>query len=205
MIKGLYTQVLQHIIAQNSWASGLLSPFAAKVVQIHIPPVRTSLVILESGSLAIAGETHTPDACITIPASLLPRLMTNDEAAKLEIAVAGDAELATALAKVLSHLRWDIEDDLGKLIGDVPAYRLTSFGRGTIQALKASAKNSAQMLSEYWQEEKPMLAKKRHVEQFNLEVDTLRSDVARLEKRLSKLANCKPTKNNLNPNTPDSV
>jgi ubiquinone biosynthesis accessory factor UbiJ len=32
------------------------------------------------------------------------------------------------------------------------------------------------------------LAKKRHVEQFNTDVDTLRSDVTRFEKRLQKLA-----------------
>ena len=43
------------------------------------------------------------------------------------------------------------------------------------------------MLAEYWQEEKNVLAKKRHVEQFNTEVDTLRGDVARFEKRLEKL------------------
>ena len=43
------------------------------------------------------------------------------------------------------------------------------------------------MASEYWQEEKPLIAKKRHVEQFNNDVDTLRADVERTEKRLEKL------------------
>jgi len=52
------------------------------------------------------------------------------------------------------------------------------------------------MLSEYWQEEKPMLAKKRHVDQFNSEVDRLRSDVERFEKRLQKLAKISDTKLN---------
>ncbi|PKO43513.1 MAG: hypothetical protein CVU29_10715 [Betaproteobacteria bacterium HGW-Betaproteobacteria-22] len=205
MFKVLSTQALQHIIAQNSWASGLLSPFAGKTVQLRVPPVQTSLVILENGSLATAGETQTADACIAIPASLLPRLMAKDETAKLEIAVSGDTELATTLAKVLSHLRWDVEDDLSKLIGDVPAYRLSNMGRSAMKTLKAGVSNSAHMLSEYWQEEKPMLAKKRHVEQFNLEVDTLRSDVARLEKRLNKLVKHINTQTHFNQNTTDSV
>jgi ubiquinone biosynthesis protein UbiJ len=43
------------------------------------------------------------------------------------------------------------------------------------------------MLTEYWQEEQPLIAKKRHVEKFIQEVDQLRDDVARLEKRLAKL------------------
>ena len=53
--------------------------------------------------------------------------------------------------------------------------------------MKQQSKNAADMLSEFWQEERPILAKKRHVEQFNIEVDTLKSDVARSEKRFAKL------------------
>ena len=33
----------------------------------------------------------------------------------------------------------------------------------------------------------PLIAKKRHIEQFNAEVDTLGADVARFEKKLAKL------------------
>ena len=43
------------------------------------------------------------------------------------------------------------------------------------------------MLSEYWQEEQPMLAKKRHVQRFVSEVDVLRDDTERLAKRIEKL------------------
>ena len=50
------------------------------------------------------------------------------------------------------------------------------------------------MLSEYWQEEKNILAKKRHVETFNAEVDVLVSDVARIEKRIEKLSKALNTK-----------
>jgi ubiquinone biosynthesis protein UbiJ len=44
-----------------------------------------------------------------------------------------------------------------------------------------------EMLTEYWQEENPLIAKKRHVENFVEEVDHLRDDVDRLEKRIEKL------------------
>jgi len=115
--------------------------------------------------------------------------MAKDEAAKLQIRVDGDTHLATTLAKVLSHVRWDYEDDLSKLTGDVSANKIGEFTRQSVSTVKDTAINLAEMLSEYWQEEKPLLAKKRHVEQFNTEVDTLRADVERLEKRLNKLAN----------------
>lgn len=188
MLKELSTHVIQHLLAQNAWSAPLLQPFAGQSVRLNFVLLKTALVILENGSLAIAGETNIPDATITIPPSLLLRLMAKDESAKLQIKVDGDTHLATALAKVLSKIRWDYEDDLSKLVGDVPAYKIGEFTRYTTNTVKDTATNLAEMLSEYWQEEKPMLAKKRHIEQFNSEVDTLRADVDRLEKRLNKLA-----------------
>ena len=188
MLKQLSTHIIQHLLAQNAWAAPMLQPFASQSVQLNFVLLKTSLVILENGNLAIAGETNVPDATITIPPSLLLRLMAKDESAKLQIKVDGDTHLATALAKVLSHVRWDYEDDLSKLTGDVSASKIGEFTRQSASTVKDTAINLAEMLSEYWQEEKPLLAKKRHVEQFNTEVDTLRADVERLEKRLNKLA-----------------
>ena len=52
---------------------------------------------------------------------------------------------------------------------------------------KQQAVNFAEMAAEYWQEESPLIAKKRHVEDFVKKVDVLRDDVERLEKRLAKL------------------
>lgn len=188
MFKQLSTHVIQHLIAQNAWAAPMLQPFASQSVLLDFVVLKTSLVVLENGSLAAAGVTNLPDATITIPPGLLLRLMAKDESAKLQIKVDGDTQLATAIAKVLSQIRWDYEDDFSKLVGDIPASKISTFARDTARTAKDSAINLANMLSEYWQEEKPMLAKKRHVEQFNAEVDNLRADVARMEKRLEKLA-----------------
>ena len=52
---------------------------------------------------------------------------------------------------------------------------------------KETGSNLAAMLSEYWQEEMPLIAKKRQVEAFNSDVDTLRADLARFEKKFAKL------------------
>jgi len=201
MLKALSTRVIQHLLAQNTWSAPLLQPFASQSAQLNFVLAKTSLVILENGSLAIAGDTSIPDATITISPGLLLRLMAKDESARLQIKVNGDTHLATALAKLLSQIRWDYEDDLSKLVGDVPANKIGEFTRHSVSTVKESAVNLAEMLTEYWQEEKPMLAKKRHIEQFNTEVDTLRADVERLEKRLAKLAKRLPA--SPDPNNPD--
>ena len=187
MLKAISTRILQHLITQNSWANTMLQPFAGKSVQFNISLINTTLVILENGSLAIAGETNTPDAIVTIPPSLLLRLIAKDESAKLKINIEGDTHLAAELAKVLTNMRWDYEDDLSKLIGDVPANKMGEFSRQATKTIKDTTTNLAEMLTEYWQEETPMIAKKRHVEEFNAGVDNLRADVARFEKKLQKL------------------
>lgn len=187
MLNQLATRFLQHLTNQNNWSHEYLIGFAGKVVQFNVMPIKTNLIILEDGSMAIAGETATPDAAIYIPPSLALRLLAKDEAAKMQIKIEGDTPLATELSKVLQNMRWDLEEDLSQILGDIAASKAGEISRKTFAEAKKQSINLVEMLAEYWQEEKPMLAKKRHVEQFNTDVDTLRGDIARFEKRLTKL------------------
>ncbi len=207
MLKALSTRLLQHLIAQNSWANAMLHPFAGKSVQFKIASLSTSMVILENGSLAIAGETNIPDATVTMSLSLALRLMAKDKSAKMLISIEGDTHLAAELAKVFANMRWDYEDDLSKLVGDIPANKIGTLSRNAAKSVKETSINLAEMLSEYWQEENPMIAKKRHVEAFMTQVDTLRADVDRFEKRLIKLTQTltKYQKSDLTSNAVDST
>jgi len=47
----------------------------------------------------------------------------------------------------------------------------------------------------YWTEEDPLIASAPEVMEFNRDVDELRDDVARLEKRLDKILNRQGVKN----------
>ncbi len=187
MFKAIATRFLQHITDQNNWSRQHLTPFSGNVIQFEIALMTTKLLILEDGSLATAGNTATPEAIVQIPLSLALRLLAKDEAAKTQIKINGDAHLVGELSKVLQLMRWDIEEDLSKVIGDIPANKMVSTTKKMLHETKKQGINMAEMLVEYWQEERTILAKKRHVEQFNTTVDRLRSDVARLEKRLEKL------------------
>lgn len=187
MFKPLATRFLQHLTNQNNWSRAHLISFAGKVIQFDVALMKTNLLILEDGSLAIAGDTAVPDATIHLPPSLALRLLAKDEAAKTQIKIDGDTHLATELSKVLQLMRWDIEEDLSHVVGDIAAHKIGATSHNIVQEAKQQSIHLAEMLTEYWQEEKNVLAKKRHVEQFNTAVDTLRGDVARFEKRLEKL------------------
>jgi ubiquinone biosynthesis protein UbiJ len=186
LIKPLITRFLQHLTDQNQWSRPHLQPFAGKVVQFDFVLAKADLLILEDGSLALSGKTHAPEANIHVPPSLALRLLAGDENAKMQIKIDGDTRLTTEISKVLQNMRWDVEEDLSKVVGDIAAYKIGEISKKTFFETKKQSVNLAEMLGEYWQEEKTILAKKRHVEQFNADVDTLRSDVARFEKRLAK-------------------
>lgn len=191
MFKPIATRFLQHITSQNQWSKSYLTPFAGKVVQFDFVLIKTNVQILEDGSLAIAGDNYNqnaaPEASIHLPPSLVLRIMAGDEAAKMQIKIEGDAHFATEFSKVLQNMRWDVEEDLSRITGDITASKIGSTSKKILHTAKQQTINAAEMLSEYWQEEKNILAKKRHVETFNTNVDTLVADVARFEKRLQKL------------------
>ncbi|MES2546722.1 MAG: SCP2 sterol-binding domain-containing protein [Pseudomonadota bacterium] len=187
MFKPLSTRFLQHITNQNSWSRAYLVGFAGKVVQFDFSLFKTHLIILEDGSLSMAGDTASADAVIHLPPSLAMRLMAHDESAKLQIKIDGDTHLATELSKVLQQMRWDVEEDLSHFIGDIAANKLVAGSQKVAQETKKQSVNLAEMLSEYWQEEKPTIAKKWQVEKFMQDVDALKSDMARFEKKLQKL------------------
>lgn len=187
MFKPLLTRLLKHLIDQNGWAKAELLPFAGRAVQFAIPPASAAIIVLEDGGLALAGETITPEAIVRMAPTTALRILSGDEAAHRLIDIEGDVELGAALAQVMRGLRWEYEEDLSRIIGDAPAHELAAFGRNIATGIRRQSWNLAEMLSEYWQEEQPMLAKKRHVQRFIDEVDVLRDDAERLAKRIEKL------------------
>jgi ubiquinone biosynthesis protein UbiJ len=44
------------------------------------------------------------------------------------VAVVGDATLATDVSWLMDNLRWDVQDDLARFIGDAPAQQITLVG-----------------------------------------------------------------------------
>lgn len=187
MIKPVITRLLNHLVNQNSWARAELQPFSGKSVRLNIMPASAIVSILENGGLALAGDVAEPEAIISMPLTVALRILTNDETANTLVEIDGDTELATALAKVLRGMRWEYEEDLSRVIGDAPAYQAAEFGRKALAEMRRQSMNVAEMFSEYWQEEQPLIAKKRHIVEFVKQVDELRDDSERLAKRIEKL------------------
>lgn len=178
---------LNHLLRGNAWARDLLKTHAGKVARFDCLPFTVSLVIIDSGETAAAAAGSTPDVTVTLTPGLLLRIAARDQNVWRDIRVDGDTALAGVLNQLWQHLRWDAEEDLSRVFGDIAAHRMTQSLRLFEQWARAGGDNLARSFSEYWTEERPLIAAAGDLRVFASEVDTLRDDVARLEKRIERL------------------
>ena len=143
------------------------------------------------GELALTREYEgVPDAVITgYLLTLAPMAGPSGEAAVRDgsLELAGDAALAQSLQRLLWHARPDIEEELSGVIGDVAAHGLGDLARGVTNWGRKAGSTLRQNLSEYLQEETRAVPSRAEVEQFRIDVEAVRDDVARLEARLKCL------------------
>lgn len=172
---------------QNRWAGPRLQPYAHSHICLDFKVAQVMLTVLSNGELTIAGEIGTAEATIHLPPSLVMRLLRQDPQAHSLIKIEGNSALGMEIGKIMAAIRWDVEEDLSIVVGDLAAFEVVKLSQQTMQHLHTKAKNLGDMLVEYWQEEQPLLAKKNHIAQFNQAVDQLREDIDRLQQRVEKL------------------
>jgi ubiquinone biosynthesis protein UbiJ len=175
---------INHVLRANSWAKQRLMPHAGRVACIDNPPFSLMIAVTAEGEVADAAKDAVPSVTVRVTPGLMLRLMARDASAWNEVKVEGDAEFAAAINHVVRNLRWDVEEDLSRVVGDIAAHRMVEGGRTLDRWVRQGADNVARSFSEYWTHERPLLATRADVEQFNREVDALRDDLARLEKRV---------------------
>jgi ubiquinone biosynthesis protein UbiJ len=184
---GIYA--LNHLLRAEAWARDKLKPYAGQCVEFRAAPLPAMrLAILDSGLLADAAQDAAPNLVVTIASGALPALAQGEEALMREIGIEGNADLAGTVQQLFRHLRWDFEEDLSRVFGDVLAHRMVEQGRRFAAWSREAAGKLAQNLAEYWVEEQPLLARPADVRQFLAEVGQLRDDLARLEKRIDVLS-----------------
>ena len=179
---------INHLLRGASWARDALKPFAGRTARIEAVPFALALTVVESGEITPAAAGAAPSVTLRLTPGVLLRLAARDEDAWREIEIAGDTDFAAAIHHVARNLRWDVEEDLSRVFGDIAAHRMAETGRTIRRWGEQAADNTARSFAEYWTEEQPLIAARRDLEEFGRTVDRLRDDAARLEKRIEQLA-----------------
>jgi ubiquinone biosynthesis protein UbiJ len=180
---------INHLLRSASWARDALRRHAGKTARFEVFPLAVAFTVLDSGEVAPAGADATPVATVKLGPGLMLRLAARDESAWREIDITGDTDFASAIHHVTRNLRWDVEEDLSRVFGDIAAHRMAESGRTLQRWSEQAVENTGRAFAEYWTEEQPLIAGARDLEEFGRAVDQLRDDAARLEKRLENLSN----------------
>lgn len=178
---------INHLLDGEAWARARLQPFSGQTVRFVCGPLVVSVVITGNGILATASASDTPAVTFTLPASALWRAAGDRAALIAEARINGAADLAESLGFVLRNLRWEIEDDLAPLIGDIAARRLVQGGRTFANWHQRQARELALNLSEYFTAENPLIVRREEISAFAREVERLQRETDRLTHRLDAL------------------
>ena len=182
MINKIKKIILDHLLSQNDWMQSKLVDHKNKIIIIKISDLKLILKVDENGLLHSLNEAEKFDCIIKLTVnSFISQLINNNNS---NISIEGDLELANQVAQVLKKIEWDIEEDLSKYIGDIPAIKTTKILKKVVTKGQKNIGHITGALLEYWQEENKILTKKRNVEIFNSEVDKIVEDTERLEARI---------------------
>ena len=178
--------LLNHLLDAEPWARLRLAPFAGETVELRAPLLPTlRLRILAGGTVEPGGAE--PGLTMTLKPGLLAALARGEEHAMRSVDVEGDAKLAAEVLVLARHLRWDAEEDLSRLVGDVAAHRLADAGRAFAAWHLDAAQRLTAAVADYVTEEKQLLARRADLAALGDSVARLRDAVARLDKRVERL------------------
>ena len=183
----IFPAAINHLLAQEAWARAKLIPHAGKVAVLDGGVLAVRLKVSADGMVETAGPDDLPTVTIRMQPSDLPLIMQNRERAFSYVKIEGDADFANTISQLSQSLRWEAEDDLSKVVGDIAATRIVSGVHTAVNTAKALHQSVTENIAEYFLEENPMLIRPQAVSDFTGEVTKLRDDVARLAKRIEKL------------------
>jgi len=128
--------LLNHILMQEPAAMQRLLRHQGSVLRMQWRSFSIPFLVTPAGLLDLAQDDATPDLRITVvdeSVGVLAQGALRGE--KPPVRIDGDVQLAAEVNWLAENLRWDLEEDLARVIGDAPAHALGRVGRRVAEAL----------------------------------------------------------------------
>ncbi|MDC8445280.1 MAG: ubiquinone biosynthesis protein [Nitrosomonas sp.] len=180
---------INYALRHENWASKWLLSYEGKSVRIRIPPlVDLKMIVLANGEFGHSIDDQEADATLSFLPGVLPGLIARDESAYDAIHISGDVLFAEDLITISKNLKPNIEQELGKFIGDIPAHRIAEAGESLFQWHISLFRNISDTFGEYWSEEQPVVVKPNDLRGFAQQTEEIKDDLEMLEIRINRLS-----------------
>lgn len=189
LLSSFAAAALSRVIGAEPWALQQLAPHAGKQLAVRLEPFTLTFTIESSGNLAAAradapGEVTAPNVTV----ALNPQALLVPPAQRLNhVRIEGDAGLAHALGDVAGNVRLDVEHELAKVIGDIPAHRVASGLSTALAALKQHAQSTLAFAVQRAAHDDPIITPRAPFAEFTQELRNLRDQLERMGKRIEQL------------------
>jgi ubiquinone biosynthesis protein UbiJ len=136
--------LLNHVLMQEPQAMERLKRQQGKSVQVCWGATGLWLTATPAGLLAQADEVAAPDLTLSVTEpsalTLAQKVIAGDRPA---VDIQGDVQLAAEVAWLVDNVRWDVEEDLSRLMGDAAAHGLVGTLRDMVGKLKGFVAKAA--------------------------------------------------------------
>jgi ubiquinone biosynthesis protein UbiJ len=184
-----FAAALNHLLQAEPWARERLIPFSGAALELRVPLLPTlRLAVTGEGRLRPALQTESASLVMTLGPSVVPAAFQGEDHLMRAVQIEGDPRLANEVLFLFRHLRWDVEEDLARVLGDAAAHRVASTARQFVSWQKEAFSRVAENLMDYALEERQLIAHRVSFEEHRSTVAQLRDALERLEKRLDRLA-----------------
>jgi ubiquinone biosynthesis protein UbiJ len=178
---------VNRLLDTEPWARERLARFAGEAIELvplPLPPLRVT--ILEGGRLEAGGGE--PALTLEVGPGAILALARGEEEFLRALQVKGNARLAQEIASLARHLRWDVEEELSRVIGDVAAHRVAGAARSFVDWQLDTARRVTTAAADFLTEEARILVRREEHAGHARALAELRDALARLEKRIERLA-----------------
>jgi ubiquinone biosynthesis accessory factor UbiJ len=135
---------INHVLQQEPQAMERLRRHLGKRLQLRWGRIELVFVPTRAGLLSLGESQGQPDLVLTLTEdSPLVLAQAVFQGSKPSVAIQGDVQLAAEIGWLVDNVRWDAEEDLARLFGDVAAHGLMVQGRALMQALRVLAGQAA--------------------------------------------------------------
>ena len=182
---------LNRNIGAQEHAMALARRLDGKSLRLDVTGLLQVRAVATGGRLALlAGDEEPADATISGSGSALLGMMsgTAPRAAQSgSVQVRGDAEVAGLYRELLQLAKPDPEEEVARVLGDLPARRLGNLARGLGRWLQDTGRTTGANIAEYLTEESRDLVSRTEMDEFLRGVDEAREATDRLDARLRRL------------------
>jgi len=132
--------LLNHVLMQEPEAQARLKRQAGRVIEASWRIFVVRLAVTPAGLLDLAQADVASDLTLVLaedsPMALTQAALRGD---KPPVRIAGDVQLAAEVNWLVDNVRWDLEEDLSRMIGDAPAHTAAQAARRVAESLRKFA------------------------------------------------------------------